>query len=84
MADRGPGIDAETVSAISERFGQRDAGAAGGLGIGLWLVRELVGAMGGRLAVQSSDGHGTVFHVDLPAERAVSAGGLAVGADVPL
>jgi signal transduction histidine kinase len=45
---------------------QREAGARGGWGLGLALVRACVDAHGGRVAVRSADGQGTTFTVELP------------------
>jgi signal transduction histidine kinase len=39
----------------------------GGLGLGLWLSRELCERMGGRLEVESALGEGSTFTVELPA-----------------
>jgi signal transduction histidine kinase len=38
----------------------------GGLGLGLFITRQLVEAHGGHISVQSSEGVGTVFSVTLP------------------
>jgi signal transduction histidine kinase len=54
-------------------FGSGDAGNEGtrtGLGIGLWVCRELVRASGGSLVITSDPGEGTTVTVSLPAAHA--------------
>jgi signal transduction histidine kinase len=66
VSDEGPGIPAEEVPRVFERFrrGTTDAGESGA-GLGLALVREIVVAHGGAVAVQSNAG-GTTISVTLP------------------
>jgi signal transduction histidine kinase len=42
---------------------------ASGLGLGLYITREIVGAHGGTIEVDSSDTKGTIFVVSLPRSR---------------
>lgn len=69
VRDRGPGIDPQDRARIFERFeqavGQR---RHGGFGIGLWLTRQLVEAMGGTIAVEGTAGKGSTFAVRLPVD----------------
>lgn len=67
VSDTGPGIAADELPHVFERFwrGQRAAGIAGS-GIGLAVVAELVRAHGGRVEVASPPGRGAVFTVLLP------------------
>jgi signal transduction histidine kinase len=67
VADQGPGIRAEDQERIFERF-VRAASAAttSGFGLGLWLVREIVEAHGGRIGLTSVEGAGSTFRVTLP------------------
>jgi signal transduction histidine kinase len=44
-----------------------------GIGLGLYLVRGFVTAMGGRIWVESEHGKGSTFVVELPASEAPSA-----------
>ena len=69
VADTGVGIPENELSRVFERF-HRVPGAAGrayeGTGIGLALVRELVGMHGGQVNVSSTVGVGTTFRVQVP------------------
>jgi signal transduction histidine kinase len=69
VRDRGPGIDDADQLRIFERFerlvSQR---RVAGLGLGLWIVREVVEAHGGRVHVASRAGQGSSFTVSLPKE----------------
>jgi two-component system phosphate regulon sensor histidine kinase PhoR len=65
--DHGPGIDPAHRERIFERFFRVDAGGqAGGLGLGLAVVRELVEVMHGAVTVESQLAQGTTFTVRLP------------------
>ncbi|GAB3283688.1 hybrid sensor histidine kinase/response regulator transcription factor [Larkinella harenae] len=68
IRDTGPGIDVDQLPRIFNRFFQvsnPSAPEVGGTGIGLALVRELVGLMDGGLAIRSLPGQGTEFIVQL-------------------
>ena len=80
IADKGPGIAAEDLPHVFERFyrgtssGRRrpaegDHDGEGGTGLGLAIVKGLTERMGGRIAVSSAPGEGTTFTIDLPAVR---------------
>ena len=65
--DRGPGIAEDKQQTIFERFERGDASnSAGGLGLGLFIVKELVDGQGGSIRVQSHVGEGARFIVELP------------------
>ncbi len=69
VRDRGIGIAAEDHSRIFRRFERAvSTRSFGGLGIGLWLVERIVGALGGQISVASQPGQGAVFSVMLPRE----------------
>jgi|SRR6185436_11322175 len=63
VRDQGPGIASSDRLRIFKRYEHAPAAAGGGMGLGLWLVRELVMAHGGRVTVQSRKGRGTTFTV---------------------
>jgi signal transduction histidine kinase/DNA-binding response OmpR family regulator len=69
VSDTGTGIPAAELPHVFERF-HRIAGAQGrsieGSGIGLALVRELVGLHGGSIVVESVAGRGTTFRIVVP------------------
>jgi signal transduction histidine kinase len=66
VRDSGVGIPVSAQSRIFDRETRSPVGQGGGLGLGLWLVRELVLAHGGRIGVHSRPGHGATFSVFLP------------------
>ena len=67
VRDHGIGIAPDAQARIFERFERAVSSRHyGGLGLGLWFCREIVSAMGGRLAVQSAEGQGATFVVQLP------------------
>ena len=69
VADSGPGIQAADQERIFEKFFRSDPHVThgpSGTGLGLYISRELVSRMGGRLDVRSEPGAGATFVVDLP------------------
>jgi len=70
VRDRGEGIPPGKQERIFERFerGEANHNHSGGLGLGLWIVREIVQAFGGEIDVDSQVGVGSTFHVTLPKE----------------
>jgi PAS domain S-box-containing protein len=69
VTDTGPGIALEDQKYIFDPFRQVDGTITrshGGIGLGLAIVKRIVDLMGGRIFVQSSLGHGTMFTVVLP------------------
>jgi signal transduction histidine kinase len=69
VEDDGPGIPADELERIFERFHQVDSSASrehGGTGLGLALARELARLHGGNVVVRSRPGAGSVFRVEMP------------------
>jgi PAS domain S-box-containing protein len=69
VEDHGTGIPEEFRGRIFEKFAQADASASRrfeGTGLGLSITRQLLVAMGGTIGFQTSTGHGTTFHFELP------------------
>jgi CheY-like chemotaxis protein len=83
VRDSGPGIDPQFLPRIFDRFTQEDPSptrTAGGLGVGLSLVRDLVELHGGDITAQNrQDGVGAVFTATFPLQPAESIDPLPVG-----
>jgi signal transduction histidine kinase len=65
--DRGPGIPPERLPELFDRFGERAPDKTGGLGVGLWIVRELLTAMHGEVRVERNADGGAGLRVTVPA-----------------
>jgi signal transduction histidine kinase len=75
VRDHGIGIESTAHARIFERFERGvTARGHGGLGLGLYLVREIVRAHGGDVIVSSTPGIGSVFTLRLPREIGVGSG----------
>jgi signal transduction histidine kinase len=66
VADNGPGIGAEDLPHIFDRFFTTKAG---GLGLGLPISRSIVESCGGRLCCDSTPGEPAVFRMTLPTAK---------------
>lgn len=67
VQDEGIGIAADRLPRIFDRFERAvSAREYGGLGLGLYIVRSIVEALGGRVSVESALGVGSTFTVELP------------------
>jgi signal transduction histidine kinase len=75
VADTGIGIAPEEIPRIFDDFRQVDQSSSrefSGTGVGLSLVRKLLGVLGGSLLVESVPGEGSVFTVRLPLRSPVA------------
>jgi signal transduction histidine kinase len=80
VRDHGIGISASELESIFERNVHARPEEGGGLGLGLWLVRELASAHGGWVTLESRRGRGSTFTVFLRTQRPLTdVGGLAMG-----
>jgi signal transduction histidine kinase len=69
VTDEGIGIPASEQARVFDKFYRLDPNltrGVGGTGLGLYICRELVRRMDGRISVASTPGEGTTFVVDLP------------------
>jgi two-component system phosphate regulon sensor histidine kinase PhoR len=72
VEDDGPGIPAESLERVFERFYRVDKARSreqGGTGLGLSIVKHIVLAHRGQVWAESEPGKGTTFHFTLPASR---------------
>jgi signal transduction histidine kinase len=70
IADEGPGVPADKRDQLFEAFARIEETAAGqeGVGLGLFVVSQLVAAMNGRIDLASSS-RGTTFNIHVPCKR---------------
>jgi two-component system sensor histidine kinase BaeS len=69
VSDNGPGIPAEQLERIFERFTRGDAGLTqrvGGTGLGLAISKSLADLHGGSISAESTVGQGSAFRLRLP------------------
>ncbi len=67
VRDQGVGIPLQDQQRIFDRYARApEAKNVAGLGMGLWVVRRIAGALGGNVSVQSAPGEGSAFTVELP------------------
>ena len=72
VADNGPGIPVEDQEKIFAGFYQIEkcfTGNVEGVGLGLPLVKKIIGAYGGTISVKSEIGHGTTFTLNFPVRQ---------------
>ena len=73
VSDTGSGIAPENVPHLFDRFWQATRTDRRGIGLGLSIVKALVEAHGGHMAVESTPGQGTTFRFSVPVAAPVSA-----------
>ncbi len=69
VSDQGIGIPLTSIPQLFQQFyraGNAEAQQIGGMGIGLYVVKEIVTSHGGEIIVTSIEGHGSTFTVELP------------------
>jgi signal transduction histidine kinase len=66
VVDTGPGIPADKRDVIFEEFSRLGTSDKPGAGLGLAISKRLAEALGGRLAVESEFGHGSMFTLRIP------------------
>ena len=66
VRDNGIGIAPEHLGRIFDRFERAASKNYSGLGMGLYISRQIVEAHGGTISVVSEEGHGSTFSVVLP------------------
>lgn len=74
VEDEGIGIPSEDLLCIFERFYRTDKSRSrrtGGAGIGLTIVKSIVQAHGGTISVESEEGKGSRFLVEIPKEKII-------------
>jgi signal transduction histidine kinase len=76
VADTGVGIAAEAQAVVFEPFRQADRSVHaryGGAGLGIYIVRRLLGLLGGTINLRSEPGVGSTFEVQVPADLQAAA-----------
>jgi two-component system sensor histidine kinase ChvG len=74
VADTGPGVPMENIDRIFERyFSHRHEGGGHGshFGIGLWIARRNVEALGGTIRAENREPHGLLVRINLPTARSM-------------
>jgi signal transduction histidine kinase len=70
VEDEGAGVPADASASIFERFGRGpdEEPEAGGLGLGLWIVKSIIDRHGGTIAAERTGENRTRFSITLPGE----------------
>jgi signal transduction histidine kinase len=72
VSDNGIGITPDIIPKLFQRFYQADASSTrkyGGIGIGLYITKNIIDAFNGKIWIESEVGKGTNVHVLLPVSR---------------
>jgi signal transduction histidine kinase len=70
VTDHGPGIPADQIEAVFERFAQLQPNDRRGLGLGLFISQRIVEGHAGRIWAESTLGRGTSVRFSIPAQAA--------------
>lgn len=87
VCDRGIGIPADELAQVFERFHRgRHVSSTnyGGLGLGLYITKQIIERHGGSIWVDSKEGQGTTFYFSLPAEEKSAGAALQAQQDATL
>jgi PAS domain S-box-containing protein len=87
VTDSGLGIPAAEHRRIFEKFYRLDPHmerGIGGTGLGLYICRELIRRVNGRIWVESEGGSGSTFFVEVPQEQPTAAGGNGAARQTPV
>nr|WP_089109826.1 cell wall metabolism sensor histidine kinase WalK [Secundilactobacillus mixtipabuli] len=71
ISDQGLGIPRADIPHVFDRFYRVDKArsrAQGGTGLGLAISKEVIQSLGGKIWVESREGHGSTFYISLPYE----------------
>ena len=72
VLDRGPGLPPD-AAALFDRFERLEGtDRVGGSGLGLWIAKNFIEAVGGSIATENREGGGAVFAIGLPQATVVS------------
>ena len=66
VVDSGPGMDAKTRERVFDRFYQAEPSSHQGFGLGLAICRLIAESHGGRAGVESKEGEGSTFWIEIP------------------
>lgn len=67
IQDQGPGITKENQKKLFQRFERASSSVhVGGLGLGLYITKQIVEAHGGRIRLESEPGQGSTFIIEIP------------------
>jgi signal transduction histidine kinase len=86
ISDQGIGISSDELGRIFNLFYRSPdprAGHVGGLGLGLYISREIITRHGGKLWAESDTTNGSTFHVSLPVAVAAAAPAVTARAAAP-
>jgi signal transduction histidine kinase/DNA-binding NarL/FixJ family response regulator len=76
VADTGPGIDGDSINNIFEPYFQlaSTGKSHAGLGMGLYIVKEIMDSIGGEIHVETNRGEGTIFELIIPVTHDIKDG----------